>query len=74
MKKIVMDGIVKLAQEIVKGFTQEEMENCDGYKLSNCCGAFIDSDIPICSDCKEHATNECSECDAKDCPNRVNLD
>jgi DnaJ-class molecular chaperone len=41
-----------------------ECEDCDGtgtVPLSNCCGADVDTDILICSDCKEHC--DISECD-----------
>jgi hypothetical protein len=33
--------------------------------ISNCCGAYVDEDILICSECKEHCEaipSECSEC------------
>jgi len=38
---------------------------CEGVQeqLSGCCGARIDSDILICSDCRDHSTiYVCEEC------------
>ena len=44
-----------------------ECPDCDGtgkIQQSNCCGASVDSDILICSDCKEHCElDECSRCE-----------
>jgi hypothetical protein len=40
-------------------------EGCDGYKTSDCCGAWTDTDILICSDCKEHCGVQCDECEDK---------
>jgi len=45
-----------------------ECEYCEGLgyhaDTSNCCDAPMDSDIMICSKCREHADfQECIECD-----------
>lgn len=45
-----------------------DCEYCEGEGIikteSNCCGARMDSDIKICSKCKEHADHYiCEECD-----------
>lgn len=63
-------GLEKLFKEIIRPMTDDEKKNCDGYKLSNCCGAPIVNGI--CTDCNEHTTNECSTCLIKDCPNLSN--
>jgi RecJ-like exonuclease len=46
-----------------------ECTECEGtgYSLlSNCCGAFFDTDIRICSECKEHiGDNDCTECNGQ---------
>jgi hypothetical protein len=56
--------------EILREDTLEEMENCDGYQCSNCCGAFIDTEVGICHNCKEHTETECYDCVNKEkCPN-----
>ena len=45
---------------------------CDGYMLSDCCGAPIDTDILICSECKDHCGNYCDNCDdAEECENKL---
>jgi len=43
----------------------KECPECGGQqeKLSECCGAKIDSDVLICSDCKDHSSiYVCEEC------------
>ena len=44
-----------------------ECPDCEGtgkLQQSNCCGANVDSDILICSDCKEHCDlDECERCE-----------
>lgn len=40
--------------------------DCDGCRLSDCCNAPIDTDILICSDCKEHCGTMCDDCDEGD--------
>ena len=42
---------------------RKNTENCEGYNSSNCCGAYIDIDFGICSDCKEHAGTQCEDCE-----------
>ncbi len=40
--------------------------DCEGsgkYELSQCCGASYDSDIMICSDCKEHIGEDDLKCE-----------
>ena len=45
-------------------------QDCNGWELSDCCNAPTDTDILICSDCKEHCGLMCDECDEKhDCKN-----
>jgi len=51
-KKSISEGI-KIAEEI---------KLCEGYKLSNCCGAGLEW-TDICKDCKEHADTQCADCD-----------
>lgn len=34
-------------------------------KTSNCCGAKVDYDSDICSDCKEHCSITCELCDGE---------
>jgi hypothetical protein len=38
---------------------------CDCEPLSNCCGAPIDTDILICTDCKEHSDIDKCDCETK---------
>lgn len=43
---------------------EPECTTCEGTgktNVSDCCGAMMDSDILICSDCKEHA--DCEDCE-----------
>ena len=48
----------------------KNMKNeCDGYKMSDCCNAPTDTDILICSECKEHCGVMCDDCE-EDCENR----
>ena len=49
--------------------TMEEKEQCEGYRLSDCCGGEL-IHYDICKDCGEHSANECETCDEEDCPNR----
>ena len=42
---------------------------CDGWQLSGCCGAIIIAE-DICSDCREHCSTQCEDCDCSmDCDN-----
>ena len=42
---------------------------CDGWQLSDCCGANIILG-DICSDCKEHCSTQCYYCECNsDCDN-----
>ena len=43
---------------------------CRGYELSGCCQASMNTDIPFCSDCKEHCGNMCVDCEETDCKNK----
>jgi len=45
--------------------TKDPCENCDGFMLSDCCGAPCDTDVLICSDCKEHCSTWCDDCEDK---------
>lgn len=45
---------------------------CNGYNLSNCCNAPTDTDILICSECKEHCGVMCDDCEEEDCEERQN--
>ena len=72
--KALKDATLYLLKEILRPMTDEDKEKCEGCQISACCGAFIDSDIQICHDCKDHATNACSECPEKDCPSRIDMD
>lgn len=47
-----------------------DKNTCNGYELSNCCGAIIVCS-DICSECKEHCGNACEDCDEIDCENRA---
>jgi len=63
-----MPGIFDKVAEAVK-----EKENCEGYNLSNCCGATMYGDI--CSACKEHTDNQCADCEeSNDCPNYKSME
>lgn len=55
-------------KEIFRKDTPEEMENCDGYKESQCCGApIVDG---VCQECKEPTNTECKDCESAGvCPN-----
>ena len=44
-------------------------ENCDGYRMSDCCNAPTDTDILICMECGEHCGVMCDDCE-EDCENR----
>lgn len=84
-----MKGKERLLNEILRPLTAEEKAACTGFKESNCCGAHIEPEIGICGmgfapwspetptqtgeGCGEHATNECSECEENDCPNRLTI-
>ncbi len=58
-------------KEIYQIDTVDHRLDCTGYQESNCCGAFIDSDIDLCHDCKEHADTRCTDCDESEgCPNK----
>jgi len=48
-------------------------DECTGYELSNCCGAWIFEDTDICSSCKEHCGNQCEDCEDAECENRKDL-
>jgi len=37
-------------------------EKCKGETLSNCCGSEIEPGY-LCSCCKEHCENQCSDCE-----------
>ncbi len=39
-----------------------DTNNCDGYKLSACCGAIIQF-TDICSLCGEHTISQCVDCE-----------
>ena len=50
-------------RKIMENLTEREIEDFidengyyleDGTKYSGCCGAYVDDDIMICSDCREH--------------------
>jgi hypothetical protein len=52
--------------------TTEEIEACEGYKLSNCCSSSIYENTDICSDCKEHCGTWCEDCDESEhCKNKI---
>ena len=42
---------------------KDECEDCEGNRLSNCCGALIYDETDICSDCKEHCGTWCDDCE-----------
>jgi len=44
---------------------QRECANCTGHEESNCCGATIIYG-DICSDCGEHCSNRCEDCEDKE--------
>ena len=52
---------------------KETRDECEGWSLSNCCGAIIYSDTDICTKCKEHCSNMCEDCIVEDCDDRVSL-
>ena len=55
---------------------KQEMLTCEGWKMSNCCGAKIEF-ADVCSECKEHADTSCSDCEIyNECnnENKPNLD
>jgi hypothetical protein len=39
---------------------------CDGWKSSDCCGTYTNTDILICSACGEHCSTMCEECEEKE--------
>jgi len=50
------------------GPEEERCPECEGEagQVSECCGAAIDSDILICSDCKDHSEIEvCETCNGE---------
>jgi hypothetical protein len=45
--------------------TKEEINDCQGFQESSCCGAYIYDDSDICSNCKEHCGTVCEDCNEK---------
>ena len=58
-------------KDLIKKYIDENFIDCpdcngEESKLSECCGAPMDSDIMICSDCKEHADfQRCETCEGE---------
>lgn len=38
-------------------------DDCDMKNMSVCCGAKIYDDTDICSDCREHTSGYCEDCE-----------
>ena len=52
-------------------YINEKDFTCNGYEMSDCCNAFTDTDILICSQCGEHCGTMCDDCeDADVCENK----
>jgi len=52
-------------------YINEKDFTCNGYEMSDCCNAFTDTDILICSQCGEHCGVMCSDCeDTDECENK----
>ena len=47
--------------------------NCDGWRMSDCCNAFTDPDVLICSECGEHCGTMCDFCDERDCDSEIEV-
>jgi len=50
---------------------ENKPENCNGFELSSCCNAPMNTDIPFCSECKEHCGNMCADCEEIECTNKI---
>jgi len=54
-----------MEQQLMRHLEEEskfDCDNCDGSNESYCCGAPIVSE-DICSDCGEHCSNQCEDCE-----------
>ena len=63
-------SIESLIVAILTPPTMEEKQNCNGFKLSKCCGYPLIDNKCTGQDCGAYSLTECSECPEKICPNR----
>lgn len=68
MRNYIEQRNAMFEQELLPAPDLVTCPDCEGDfpRLSSCCGASMDSDIMICSDCKEHSDfGECETCEGK---------